>query len=71
MTEESGLDSRKEQDYIFSIMTRPALRPTQPPVQWVLRQEREAGHSHPPSAVVKNCGLYLHSLMRLHGVMLN
>jgi hypothetical protein len=37
----------------------------------VKRPEREADHSHPSSAEVKECvELYLHSPMRLHGVVL-
>jgi hypothetical protein len=51
-------------------VSRPALEPTQPPIQWVLgalsleikRPGREADHSPPSSAEVKECvGLYLHS----------
>jgi hypothetical protein len=47
-----------------------ALRPTQPPIQWVAgalslgvkRQGSEADHSPPSSAEVKECvELYLHS----------
>jgi hypothetical protein len=50
---------------------RPALGPTQPPVQWVpralslgiKRTGREADHSLPSNAEVKECvELYLHSL---------
>jgi hypothetical protein len=53
---------------------------TQPPIQWVrgaLSLEvkwsgREADHSPPSSAEVKECvELYLHSPMRLHGVVLS
>jgi hypothetical protein len=59
---ESGFDSRQGQEiFLFSIMSRPALGPTQPPAQWVLavfslgvkRQGREADHSPPCSAKVK------------------
>jgi hypothetical protein len=54
------------------------LGPTQPPIQWVpgdLYLEvkwpgREADHSPPSSAEVKECvDLYLHSPVRLHGVI--
>jgi len=54
--------------------------PTQPPIQWVpgaLSLEvkhpgREADHSLPFSAEVKECvELYLHSPTRLHGVLLS
>jgi hypothetical protein len=48
-----SLDSRKRQDFLFSIASRPALEPTQPPIQWVPGQflrlklpGRDAGHSH-------------------------
>jgi hypothetical protein len=49
---------------IFSTSSRPVVSPTQPPIQWVLgalslgvkRLEREADHSPPTSAEVKNCG---------------
>jgi hypothetical protein len=66
---------------IFSTSSRPALRSTQPPVQWVLRTlssrvkrlGREADHSPPTSAGVKkkNMDLYIHSPMCLHGIVLN
>jgi hypothetical protein len=52
--------------------------PTQPPIQWVSgaispglkRQGREADHSPPPSAEVKNVEQYLHNKIRLHDVVL-
>jgi hypothetical protein len=56
------------------------MGPTQPPLQWVAgalslgvkRPEREADHSPPSSAEVKECvELYLHSPIRLHGVVLS
>jgi hypothetical protein len=59
---------------------RTALGPTQPPIQWVpgalfpgcKRPGREAGHSPPSSAEVKECvEIYLHSPIRLHGVVLS
>jgi hypothetical protein len=51
-------------DFFFFSASRPALGPTQRPVQWVPgavspgveRQEREADHSPPFSAEVKNDG---------------
>jgi hypothetical protein len=65
----------------FSITaSRTALGPTQPPIQWVpealslgaKRPRREADHSPPSSAVVKVCvELYLHSPIRLHGLVLS
>jgi hypothetical protein len=57
-----------------------ALGSTQPPIRWVpgpvslgvKRPEREADHSPPSSAEVKGClVLYLHSSIRLHGVVIN
>jgi hypothetical protein len=49
---------------LYSTMSRPALRPTQPPFQWapgpfslgVKLQGCEPDHSHPSSAQVKNSG---------------
>jgi hypothetical protein len=48
--------------FLFTIASRPALGPTQPPIQWVpgalslgvKRPGREADHSPPSSAEVKN-----------------
>jgi hypothetical protein len=48
--------------FLFTTASRTALGPTQPPIQWVpgalslgvKRQDREADHSHPSSAEVKN-----------------
>jgi hypothetical protein len=57
-----------------------ALEPTQPPIEWVSgalslgekRPGREADHSPPSSAEVKECmELYLHSPIRLGGVVLS
>jgi hypothetical protein len=56
--------------FLFNTVSRPALRPTQPPIQWVQgvlslgikRPWREADNSPPPSAEVEKCvDLYLHS----------
>jgi hypothetical protein len=56
------------------------LGSTQPPIQWVpgalslgiMRPGREADHSPPSSAEVKECvELYIHSSIRLHGVVLS
>jgi hypothetical protein len=49
--------------FLFNTVSRTALGPTQPPVQWVLgvlslgvkQAEREADHSPPSSAKVKEC----------------
>jgi hypothetical protein len=64
-----GLDDRgsrvrfpaKAGNFFFTIASRGALRPTQPPIQWVSgalslgikRPDREADHSPPSSAEVK------------------
>jgi hypothetical protein len=56
--------------FLFTTASRTALGPTQPPIQWVpgtlslgVKQSgREADHSLPSSAEVKECvELYLHS----------
>jgi hypothetical protein len=52
-------------NFLFTTEFRTALGPTQPPTQWVgiKRPEREADHSSPSSAEVRQCvELYLHSL---------
>jgi hypothetical protein len=69
--DDRGFDSRQGLGIFLSTMiSRPALRPTQPPIQWVpwalslgvKRLVREANHSPPSSAEVKECvELYLHS----------
>jgi hypothetical protein len=71
MTGVLGFDScRGLGIFLFTTASRPALGPTQPPIQWVpgalsLRvkwPEREADHSPPSSAEVKeSMELYLHS----------
>jgi hypothetical protein len=53
--------------FLFTTASRPALRPTQPPIQWVpgvlslgvKRPGREADHSPPPSADIKNAWSYI------------
>jgi hypothetical protein len=56
--------------FLFTTATRPALGPTQPPVQWlpgalsvgIKRPGHEGDRSPPPSAKVKEClELYFHS----------
>jgi hypothetical protein len=74
-----GVDFRQGQDnFFFSIASRTALWPNQPPVQKVLgaastgvkRQGREADHSPPSSAEIKTEGISPLPI-RLHGVGLN
>jgi hypothetical protein len=64
----------------FTTTARPALRPTQPPLQWVpgalspegRRPGRETDHSPPSSAEVKNEWSYTSTpRIRLHGVVLS
>jgi hypothetical protein len=57
-----GFDSRQWQGLLFAIASRPALRSTHPPFQWVpkylpsevKRPWREADHSPPSTTEVKN-----------------
>jgi hypothetical protein len=66
-----GFDSRRGLGiFLFTTASRPALGSTQPPIQWVRgafslgvkRPGREADHSPPSSAEVKECvELHLHS----------
>jgi hypothetical protein len=52
--------------FLFGTTSRPTLGPTQPPIQWVpgalspgiKRPDREADHSDPSSAEVKNAWSY-------------
>jgi hypothetical protein len=65
--------------YLFTTASRPALGPTQPPLQWVpgatslgvKRPGREADHSLPSSADVKNAWNHTSTTVRLHGVVLS
>jgi hypothetical protein len=76
-----GFDSQRGLGiFLFITASRTALEPTQPPIQWVpgdlslevKRAVREADHSSPSIAEVKECvALYLHSPNTLHGVVLN
>jgi hypothetical protein len=59
MTEGSEFESRMDQE--FSLLSRPALRSTQPPIQWVPAVKRlglETDHSPPTSVEVKNMWVY-------------
>jgi hypothetical protein len=67
-----GFDSRWGMGiFLFTIATRTALESTQPPSLGVKRPGREADHSPPSSAEVKECvELNLHSPIRLQRVVL-
>jgi hypothetical protein len=64
---------------LFSTSCRPALGSTRHPTQWVpvnvspglKRPKRESDQSPPTSAEVKNTWMYMHSPIRLNGVVLN
>jgi hypothetical protein len=67
-------------NFLFPKSSRPTLRSTQPPAQWVpgvlspgvKRPGREVDHTPPTSAEVKkNVDLHIHSHIRLHVVVLN
>jgi hypothetical protein len=66
--------------FLFGNASRPAMMPTQPPVQWVSggffplvkRLYHKADHSLPSSAVVKYAWSYTSTPpTRPHGVVLN
>jgi hypothetical protein len=66
--------------FLFTTASRTALGPTQTPIQWVpraislgvKRPGREADNSASSTAEVKECvELYIHSSIRLHGVVLS
>jgi hypothetical protein len=63
-----SIPGRGERIFPLTSVSKPILRPTQPPVQWVLgvlppgakaRPGRDADHSPPSSAEVENDELYL------------
>jgi hypothetical protein len=66
-------------NFLFPKLSRPALKSTQPPIQWVpgalslgvKRPGREVDHSPPTSAEVKKMWIYTSTPVRLHGVVLN
>jgi hypothetical protein len=66
-----GLDDRGGLGiFLFTTASRKVLRPTQPPIQWapgvlslgVKRPGREANHSPPSSAEIKNAWSYTSTL---------
>jgi hypothetical protein len=76
-----GFESRQGLGiFLFASASRPALGPTQPPIQWISgalslvikRPGREADHSPPSSAEVKNAWGYTSTPpIRLHGMVLS
>jgi hypothetical protein len=76
-----GFDSRRGLGiFFFTTVSRTALGPAQPPIQWVpgalslevKRLGREADHSPPNSTEVKNAWSYTSTPpIRLHGVVLS
>jgi hypothetical protein len=76
-----GFDSRQGlRIFLFTTVSRPALGPTQPPIQWVRetlslglkRPGRETDHLSPSSADVKSVWSYTSTPpIRLHGVVLS
>jgi hypothetical protein len=79
--DDRGFESRQGLGiFLFTTVSRQALEPTQPPIQWVPRAlslgikwpGREADHSLPSSAEIKNAWSYTSTLsVRLHGVVLS
>jgi hypothetical protein len=66
--DDRGFESRQWRGiFLFTTVSRPALGPTQPPIQWVpgapslgvTWQGREPDHSPPSSAQVKNAWSYI------------
>jgi hypothetical protein len=61
-----GSSPGRVKNFLFSTLSRPALEPTQPPIQWVTwafslgikQQGREADHSSPTSAEFKKMCVY-------------
>jgi hypothetical protein len=76
-----GFESRQELGiFLFATASRPALDPTQTPIQWVAgdlslgvkRPGSEADHSPPFGSEVKNTWSYTPApTIRLHGVVLS
>jgi len=66
--------------FLFATASISALKPIQPPIQWVpgvistgvKRPRREANYSPPSSAEIKNVWIYTSTPpIRLHGMVLN
>jgi hypothetical protein len=76
--DQSSSPSRSKR-FFSSKVSRPALQPTQPPIEWVpgvlnpgvKQQEREAYHSTQSSAEVKNDGAKSLLPICLDGMVLN
>jgi hypothetical protein len=76
-----AFDSRRRLGiFLFTTVSRTALGPTQPPIRWVpealslgvKRRVREADHSPPSSAEVKNAWSYSSTPpIRLRGMVLS
>jgi hypothetical protein len=76
-----GFESRQGlRIFPFATASRPAVGPTQPPIQWVpgvlslmvKRPGREADHSPPPSSKVKKAWSYTSTPpLPLHSVVLS
>jgi hypothetical protein len=66
-------------NFLSSSSSRPAVRPTQPPIQWVpgalslgvKRPGREGDRSPPVVPRSRKCGLYIHSPILPHDVLFN
>jgi hypothetical protein len=67
-------------NFLFSTLSRSALGPTRPPIQWlpagfspgVKRPGRESGHSPPGGAEIKEIRIYTSTTpIRFHGVVFN
>jgi hypothetical protein len=71
MLDEPGVGVK---NFIFSTLSRPALRFTQPPIQLIPGVKwpgHEADHSSPTSAEVKKMWIYTSIPIHFHGVVLN
>jgi hypothetical protein len=75
-----GFNSQQQEEILLHFaVSRPALEPTQPPVQWVpwtlslgvKWHGCEADHSPPPVLRSRMVELHLHSLIHLYGMVLN